>query len=85
MSKLITVNYNQKPCYNIVIENDFSNLGQSTNDSVFTFSIFLTSSMSIAHPLQNVSVSASNFFYFIKSTTFPVCMSIITPPFNKIK
>ena len=26
MSKLITVNYNQKPCYNIVIENDFSKL-----------------------------------------------------------
>lgn len=29
MSKLITVNYNQKPCYNIVIENDFSKLGEN--------------------------------------------------------
>ena len=28
MSKLITVNYNQKPCYNIVIENDFSKLAE---------------------------------------------------------
>ena len=29
MSKLITVNYNQKPCYNIVIENDFSKLAEN--------------------------------------------------------
>ena len=29
MSKLITVNYNQKPCYNIVIENDFSKLAKN--------------------------------------------------------
>lgn len=28
MSKLITVNYNKKPCYNIVIENDFSKLAE---------------------------------------------------------
>ena len=29
MSKLITVNYNQKPCYNIVIENDFLKLAEN--------------------------------------------------------
>ena len=29
MSKLITVNYNRKPCYNIVIENDFSKLAEN--------------------------------------------------------
>ena len=29
MSKLITVNYNQKPCYNIVIEKDFSKLAEN--------------------------------------------------------
>lgn len=29
MSKLITVNYNQNPCYNIVIENDFSKLAEN--------------------------------------------------------
>lgn len=31
MSKLITVNYNEKPCYDIVIENDFSKLKESVN------------------------------------------------------